>query len=429
MKKFLVFFIATLLITACAKQLTDEDPTDKWNGYFSMLKNGQVTHNLLAGQYILVGTVDYNFVANSNGGGDFTVTYNCTGGWMMTETHMYAGDYKGETEEMPVNKPGNPKIGHFPNAADHGTDGVSAYTYTVPLTTLPPAGDPGFVVASHAIVEHETYGEETAWAWAEGSKTFSGKSWGWYDDTWFDTEDNPCIIVYGIEYDNTTLNLYIIDMTNGGSILILCEEVGTAPGPYDGTAYDPESGNFFFVDYTTNELMINPLNDDADSYSIGTLSGPVISAAFNNGSYYYIEDVEGASNTINEVTFDTDWSSIQSNDTISTILSVIAITDIAMDPLGDSLYMVGNVGDGTTELISWAVSTNTYYTISLPLNENTQIAFGSDGELYAVSPTGDSGDGSDTYIIHTDTGTVEEINDEVEIPEDPFGGMSSGPPM
>ena len=415
MKKIFVFFIATLLLIACAKQGTEEDPTDKWNGYFKMLKSGEVYHTLWAGKTIDVGTVTYGIDDNAN----FYVTYDCSGGWVMSESHMYAGTKL----DMPLNKPGNPKIGHFPNAADHNPS-VSTYTYTVSLIDLPPADNPGFTVASHAIVHGPNGESETAWAY--GTFEFPGKRWGWYDTYYYNQPENPFIIVYGTEYDNDSLHLYIIDMTNGGSTLILSEEVGTAPGPYDGTAYDVESGNFFFVNYNTNQLMINPLNDDADSYSIGTLSGPVISAAFNNGSYYYVEE---ASNTINEVTFDTDWSTIQSDDTISTIPSTVAITDIAMDPLGDNLYMVGNVGDGSTEMITRAVVSNTYYTISLPLNENIQIAFGSDGELYAVTPTGDSGDGSDTYIIDTDTGVVTEINDDIEIPEDPFGGMSSGPPM
>ena len=355
MKKFLVFFIATLLTIACAKQGTEEEPTDKWNGYFKMLKSGEVEHILWAGKTINVGTATYGLDDNAN----FYVTYDCSAtGWVISETHMFAGDKL----DMPVNKPGKPKIGHFPNSADHDPM-VSTFTYYAPLSTLPPYQSPGFTVASHAVVHGPNGENETAWA--EGDYKFTDKGWGWYDTYYYDQPENPFTIVYGIDCTTDSLRLYLIDMTNGSATVIFSEFVGDTPGTYDGTAYDTESGNFFFTNSLTNDLWINQLTGDDASFLAGTLNGTAASATFYDGSFYYVDAV---SNTINEVTFDANWL-IDDEIVVDTIPSTVVVTDIAMDPLGENLYMVGNVGDGTTEMITWDVSADTYATIALPLNE------------------------------------------------------------
>ena len=413
MKKILGMIVVILLLAACATENTSNDPTDKWNGYFDRLKDGEVIHTLWAGQHIDVGTVTYGIDNDAN----FYVTYNCTGGWMLSETHMFAGDKK----DMPLNKPGKPKIGKFPHSADHDP-WVSTYTYYVPLTDLPPAEDPGFVVATHSVVQNPNGGNETAWG--EGAYTFTDKGWGWYDVYYFNQPDNPYTILYGVEYGaDDSLRLWLLDVTNGGSEseLILTEYVGGSGGEYDGTAYDPVSGNFFFANPVTGELYVNDLTGEDPSFSAGTLIGTVKSADFYDNGYYY---VDADDNTIHLVTFDSNWQII-SNDIISTIPSSVEVTDIAINPDGDYMYIVGNVGDGTTEMITWDMVADTYSTISLTVADGTQIAYGSDGLLYAIEPSGDNE--ASAYVLDTDTGISEPIEgDPIIIIDDPFSDISKG---
>lgn len=415
MKKLLVLLIAVAMVTACAKKETVNETSDPFNGYSKYLKSGEQMHTLWAGQHIDIGTATYGVDENAN----FYVTYDCSAsGWTMSETHMFCGDKR----LMPVNKPGNPKVGRFPNSEDHNP-AVSIYTYTVPLVDLPPAEEPGFTVACHAAVHGPNGESETAWA--EGEFTFTDKGWGWYDTYYYNQPENPFTILYGTEHSDDSLKLYMLDMTNGGATLIFTEYVGNAAGSYDGTAYDLVSGNFFFTNYVTDELFVNPLKDDDPSYSAGTLDGKAASATFYEGDFYYVSEDE---NTINQVTFNADWT-IAEEYVLSTIPNSVSITDIAFSPTGDKIFMVGDLTDGTTQMISWEVETDTYATIGLTINEDTQIAYGSDGLLYAISPIGDGGNGTGSYIIDTDTGIVDEINDDDIIIIDPFSDLSTGPIM
>ena len=420
MKNLTLLLVALLFIAGCAKvQETENEPVNKWNGY-ALLKSGEIVHTLWAGQHIDVGTVTYGIDDNAN----FYVTYDCTpSGWLISETHMFAGDKK----DMPVNKPGMPKIGKFPNKGTHPN--VSVVTYTVPLSELPPYEEPGFVVATHAVVNNPDGGNETAWG--EGDFVFSDKGWGWYDIYYFNQPDNEFTILYGTQLANDSLSLYHINMTTGDNTLILAEFIGNANGTYDGTAYDDESGNFFFTNFDTRELMINPLQDDGASFSAGDLNGIASGATFYNESFYYIDNV---THEISEVTFDNNWQ-IATETVVSTIPSTVFINDIAMDPEGQNLYMVGNVNDGSSELITYNFTTDSYSTLDLEVGQNTSIAYSSDGELYAVTSADDQGVGFATYTIDPATGTATLISNEEngeegesEI-EDPISDISRGPLM
>jgi hypothetical protein len=414
MRKILGLFMIMLLVASCSTDKTSiEEPIDKWNGYFDKMKDGPVTHTFYAGQDIDVGTVTYGITGDA----EFYVTYACTGDWKLVETHMFAG----QKNIMPLTKPGNPRIGRFPYATDHDP-WVSEYTYYVPLTELP-GYETGFSVAAHAVVENTaTNQNETAWAY--GMHTFTDKGWGWYDDVSYDelTPDD-FIILYGIEYDDENLILWLIDMTNGGteSEVILVEPVGNTTGEYDGSAYDDATGNFFFVKDGT-ELYVNNLNNEDASDYIGALTGTTVSADYQDGSYYY---VDAAENTIHEVTFDSDWN--MTDNLMDSIPSTVVVTDIAISPDGTVIYMVGNVGDGTTEMITYDMVADSYATIDLALEEDTQIAYGDDGILYAVEPSGMGT--SSSYTIDTNTGTVIEINEDDVIIVDPFSDISKGTTM
>jgi len=402
------------MLSGCAKSGTShKDPDLKWNGYFDFLKDGEVIHTLWAGQHINVGTVTYGIDDSAN----FYVTYDCSqSGWVMSETHMFAGKKK----DMPVNKPGNPKIGHFPYATDHGP-GISTYTYRIPLATLPPADNPGFVVASHCVVQGSGNQEETAWA--EGDYSFTDKDWGWYDVYFYNQQQNTYTLLYGTEYGTDTLKIYQLDVTNGGSetVLIWEEYVGNNPGTFDASAYDPENHEFYFVNYTSQELYKTDMNDTMPSVSLGFLDGTGASATFYNSKFYYIDE---ASNNIICVDFDEEGN-ISGELVLSTLPGIISVNDISMSPAGDFLYILGDVNNGDTELITWDVSTNSYATIDVAVNQGSQIAYGSDGNLYALEPNG--GSGTIVYILNLSTGIINPINEDSIIIIDPFTDISGGP--
>jgi hypothetical protein len=287
---------------------------------------------------------------------------------------------------------------------------------------LPPYQSPGFTVASHCAVQGPGNQNETAWA--DGEFAFTDKDWGWYDTYYYDQPGNPFTLLYGTEFTNDSLKIYQLDVTNGGSEteLIWEEYVGETNGTYDATAFDLDNRYFYFAD-NTNKLYRNDFNTDTDSEYIGDLEGTAKSATFYDNKYYYVDE---AANTIVETTFDSEGL-ILDQTVISTIPSSVTITDIAMSPAGDYLYMVGNVSDGTTEMITYDMLADSYATIDLTVNENTQVAYGSDGVLYAIEPT--NGSGSLTYTLDTDTGVVNEINDDDIIIIDPFADVARGPIM
>ncbi|MDX9907395.1 MAG: hypothetical protein RBS55_12475 [Bacteroidales bacterium] len=416
MKRTVLFFTLALFVMACSKQNPIVDEGNKWNGYEKYLKMGEQVHTLWAGKNINVGTATYGIDNNAN----FYVTYDCSAsGWTMSETHMFAGD----KADMPLNKPGHPKIGQFPNSGCHNPR-VSTITYTVPLSTLPPCEEPGFVVASHCVVYGPNGKSETAWA--EGDFKFTDKGWGWYDVYYFNQPVNEYTILYGTNYTNDSLHLYHIDATNGGATPILSEYVGNSDGTYDGAAYDTESTAFLFVkEDVQDQLWVNILSDELPSFYSGTLDGQASSATFNNGSYIY---VDADDNTIKEVVLNEDWT--KGPETIIDEIPVtVTVNDIAMDPDGGVLYILGEVNDGGKEMISYDMNTETFYSMDIDITSGAQIAFGSDGILYAVAPITEGGSHSMIYMVDLSSGTLTPIEDEIIIIDDPFSDLSTGPIM
>ena len=95
----------------------------------------------------------------------------------IIETHLWAGT---NLEEVPRTKSGNPKIGHFPYAADH-EDGTKEVIYEIPITQ----GQTYYVLV-HAVVDCPSLGEETAWGQGRYATPFSersdifGRRWGYF---------------------------------------------------------------------------------------------------------------------------------------------------------------------------------------------------------------------------------------------------------
>jgi hypothetical protein len=256
-------------------------------------------------------------------------------------------------------------------------------------------------VAAHCVVRSPSGQTETAWA--AGDYKFTDKDWGWYDIYFYNQPPNQFTILYGTAYDNGYLKLYHLDMTNVTTTLILEEYIGEGAGKLDGTAYDVESGMLFFTNYNTNELFVNNLNDVFPSVSAGILNGTAASGTFYEGMFYYVD--EGA-NTINQVTFTSDWL-IAGEVVLDTIPGTVTVNDIAMSLDGNYLYMIAQVDGGGTELIRWDTDTRIFYSLALTIEPGAQIAYGSDGELYAIAPITDAtGHSTQPYIVNTTTGTL-----------------------
>ncbi|HNQ83131.1 MAG TPA: hypothetical protein PLW31_06770 [Bacteroidales bacterium] len=415
MKNLIEMMLVAVFMSGCAEIMTEEEMPDKWNGYFQYLKTGEMVHTLWAGKNINVGTVTYGIDENAN----FYATYDCSApGWKMSETHMYAGTKAG----MPLNKPGRPKIGQFPNSGCHSPR-VSTFTYRVPLSSLPPCASPGFVVAAHCVVHGP--GGKTESAWAEGSYTFSDKGWGWYDDYYYDPPQEPGPVLYGTSCANDSLRIYHLDISTGCVEMILEEYVGGSPGFYDGADYDPVTGLLFFIKYTTSELWINHLQGEEPSFCAGILSGPSTCGTFQGDHYYYINNSTGS---IQSVSFTSTWL-IAEEMPLDTLPAGYAVNDIAMDSSGESLYILAQNQSGSMQLLRWDAGEPAFFSMPVAVSEDAQIAFGSDGLLYAVSSTGECDTCFYIYTIDLENGMLEFVEDDVIMFDDPFSDLSRGPSL
>ncbi|MFB6219855.1 MAG: hypothetical protein ABEH90_00325 [Halolamina sp.] len=106
---------------------------------------------LYAAQDIDAGTVHVSEDADG-----LKVTYETTGGWKLTETHLHVGD---EFEDIPTTRPGNPIPGRFEHSGKPAGESTTSATYEVSLDgkELP------VFIGAHAVVEHAEHGKETAW--------------------------------------------------------------------------------------------------------------------------------------------------------------------------------------------------------------------------------------------------------------------------
>lgn len=428
MKKLVLFFIVGLLFGSCAKQGSNDELSDPWRGYSNHLKQLGI-HSLIAARHDTIGTVNYS-MEMVDGVPSFVVTYQTNTGYTMSETHNFAGlkakQIPGKSYPiMPLNKPGSPKIGQFYNSNTYST-WVNTKTYVMPLTSLPTQEEGGFVVASHAIVHGPNNYTETAWAWSPGSTKFTDKDWGWYDDVTYWIIPHYTVL-YGTSYSNNMLNVYHINVTTNTSEIMLSEYVGNSNGTYDGAAYNPATDMFYFTKNQT-ELWKNDLSipNDASQY-IGDLMGAASSGTIYNNEYYYIN---ATSNTINKVTFtETGFTDVE----LDAIPSALNISDIAMGPSGDYLYMVGTQtinGIEEVKLLSWQVSTGNFFsqTITPAINPGVQIAFGADGTLYAIAPTMN---GALAYTLDQYSGSATPVDEDVIIIGEGMmiTDLSTGPSM
>ncbi|MEP7256721.1 MAG: hypothetical protein ABI666_13160 [Ferruginibacter sp.] len=125
--------------------------------------------NLMAGQTMIAGTITV-----TNDSSYIYVTYTTTGGWVLTQTHLYVGD----CALIPVNNPGNPIPGQFPYG---GTlNNVTTVTYQIPISKIPMGGCG--CIAAHAVVKqlNSSGGTiQTQTGWGQGTLiNMTGGNWG-----------------------------------------------------------------------------------------------------------------------------------------------------------------------------------------------------------------------------------------------------------
>lgn len=185
------------------------------SGNFNQVADLKILNNVVpavfpiwAGQNINVGTMT---VFNDN---DYLyITYDVTGGWMLTETHVHVAD---NLAGIPKTKQGVPIPGQFMYSMMHNPP-VTTYTYNILLADHDLEVGDNIAIAAHAVVVNGNYpdGEyqsETGWG---GPMPGPGPRWWYYleytiqdyrdddDDPGFGTEtamirmyDNPNDFTY-----------------------------------------------------------------------------------------------------------------------------------------------------------------------------------------------------------------------------------------
>ena len=129
------------------------------------------TVTLFAGQHLNAGNV-----LISSDAGNVYIEISLTDGWVLNESHLFAGD----SADLPLGTDGNPQIGLFPYTATH--NGETNYTYSIPLDSVGEC----FKIAIHASVyllgqEGNVVQSETAWG--EGDQiNEGGGSWAMFFD-------------------------------------------------------------------------------------------------------------------------------------------------------------------------------------------------------------------------------------------------------
>jgi hypothetical protein len=178
---YLCLIFAVTLFSSCEKNIEpilqqSSSPTNNQSNESPILA-GRVTPGegcpetetqLIAGQYYNSGSVivsnDANFIY---------VTYTTANGYLLTQTHLFAGN----CNAVPVNNQGNPNPGQFPYKSVHNN--LATYTYQIPIASIP-AGSCGCIAAHAVVVKLNEIGEvvEQQTAWGNGVRINPTGNWG-----------------------------------------------------------------------------------------------------------------------------------------------------------------------------------------------------------------------------------------------------------
>jgi hypothetical protein len=172
-------FAALVLLAMGCSQSTDPNqsptlPSDRIGAAMDIAEPcGLVTTvTLFAGQTIDVGTVTV-----ANDGESLCVTYNTTGDWFITESHL---DIALTPEDIPQTNSGNPRPGQF-SYSHILTTPVQTDEHCFTLAEL--GYEPGAVlyIAAHSKVVRMENGSavQNETAWGDG-EPFSGANWATY---------------------------------------------------------------------------------------------------------------------------------------------------------------------------------------------------------------------------------------------------------
>jgi hypothetical protein len=394
MKKLLLLFAVIAIMAGCSKNdapQIGEDQADIWNGY-EHYKYSTMTVDLVAGiplwgwcnSQIVVGTAEYVFTDDAH----FKVIYTLNDGWSMSNSYMYAGDY----DCLPTGRWNFPRIWAFPHHTNHNP-AVTEFSYSVPVVDLPP-GETGFVVATYCTVKNGCICKP---CWADGDRKFSCWGWGMYTSNYYE-EALDIVVLYGIQETNDgTLVVTYINGSDPSSAEIILEESVATSGSVSSAAYDETTGNLYFT--IGNQLYANNLADEEPTEEIGTLSSSMTGGGTFSNSHYYYYDNDPTSNNFEElieveILFDpgvSSWSVSENpdySDPLGDYIEGLTITDLAS--YNNTIYLIGVDEAGTpadpSDDVSWLLSYNgtSWGQSDAPLNVtgDTQIAFGSDGQLY-----------------------------------------------
>jgi hypothetical protein len=335
---------------------------------------------LYAGQNTLVGHVLLAGDPATNG--SFSITYNITEpGWCLTETHWHIGD---DGSDIPQNRKGNPKIGHFMGGEEE-VGCTTSETYTLDTGI---GGTTPWAVAAHAVV-----------AYGEGGGPLAGK------DVLFGIENGP-----GADDDG---DLYAIDRLDGS--LTLLYDFDTDPSPTD-----PSSPNGLATDAANERLYFavnigdhGSDNTDLYYYNLDGSGDPVLAnsegipysiynATFANGQYWFVD----------QNTDDLYVISFQGDGTVDAVSGVCPSFWTGDDPVdlqfgdivaaGGIIHGVARIRDGNVYffLIDLADCSFTSFDKGgdYPL---MQIALSSIGELY-----GHAGGTGQWYLLNPANGDI-----------------------
>jgi len=164
MKKLIYLIVLALILglvlSGCLLSNVGQVPTTEQSGITYLTKGGPSEITLYAGQDIPVGTVTV-----SNDDTNLYVTYETTGGWVMTETHLAVVT---EKEDFPTNKAGNPQVGQFP----YGEENIFTETWEeiIKLADIPVLAGSELYIAAHAVVEEVTCFDGTSGLTIEGTE-------------------------------------------------------------------------------------------------------------------------------------------------------------------------------------------------------------------------------------------------------------------
>ena len=397
MKNILLFIVAALTIVSCQKQTPVQENSDTDLGY-GAFKYGEVVTTLYGGKTIDVGTVTVGIDDETD---YIYVKYETTDGWYIAETHVFVGT---DGSEIPVNKPGNPKIGHFPYSTSHDYgDGTNVVTYP----TIPYVPGQAFVVATHAVVYTLDGQQETAWSWNDEATRFSGKRWGWFLNFSYNGQaPSETSFLYITQYIDGVLYIYQLNLETGGVELISQEEFDAGVGgSIEGASWDPESNMFLFVSGNGTEIWGSNFDEDTPVNFIGNLDGIAVDGTFLNNTYYFVDE----NNQIWAVVFDADMQ-ILSQTIIGSLDAGISVLDMAISPDGQNLYFVTN-NNNVAEIWMYNLNDGAVSMLANLGNSQYQIAFDEDGDLQAIEETAEE----DNSIIHDINENTGEMNNSTEI--------------